>query len=206
MGAIRISLRANCASKRRKTSVAASVLIKPTFDAIREKAKHKPKLTKKEYHQCRLFVFEGTARAKAGTELLRGHDLTDLLGNDTTISVAVGENFISRSGIQVQSSKVIRLIEPEGPGILEVCPAEILAAVAGDEEQQSAANEEGGNAHGGRSDCIKISGCAGLLRTLSMRCELSMLFRSKASPNFDHPSHERILSIRQFRSPRATSR
>ena len=39
-----------------------------------------------------------------------------------------------------------------------------------------------------------------------MRCELSMLFRSKASPTFDHPSHERFLSIRQFRRPRPTPR
>ena len=59
--------------------------------------------------------------------------------------------------------------------------------------------------HGRRSDCIKISGCAGLLRTLSMRCELSMLFRS-SKPYLRPPSHERFLSIRQFRCPRPTPR
>ena len=66
--------------------MAASVLVEPTFDAISGKAKHKLKLTKKEFDRCRLFVFEGTARALAGTELLRGRDLADLLGNDTTVA------------------------------------------------------------------------------------------------------------------------
>ena len=93
---VRISFCRNSGQKRGQC--VSAVAIAPTFGDIVKAAKNKLRLSKTEAGRARLFLFRASSSTRAGTELPRDAPFEHLLGDDATIAVSTGEDFIRPNG------------------------------------------------------------------------------------------------------------